>query len=597
MAWTAVIVLLGVGTLLFSLQSANDSNIPITLSQALLMFCISISILLTASWKAVQLLLVRIFCRENPSRITPCLLSPGWALCFVFCSLSLAMLCTFGFITYPSTITFPFGVSLAFGIASFFLFVASTLGFNQYCGCCRVFIRIWQSISFWICLGFVIWDIVSDILAATKVYIHHDYHFFVISVTFSSITFSLYWIVGLILVCTEHKMYDTFFKASKKRFERFKTYWEWTLYVPILSMITITVYFPGSPLIALAFSSFPQYIISMSFILEHKVADFFNIMALIMSLIQLMSSPFFIATMSLFKLGFENDPDAKSNFAKMRTGQLAQMGFLWFLAYAMFFLPILTLEIIHFAPILFEYYMYGGLTRHDLVVYLLCFNIPKVLFIGITLDPGSGTYNAEAPQMAMKQMKEIWNESDVRQKCYGCSILSVGFIVYGLTFLVLPLIPVTMLCLGAVVMIGNKIKDVLKKTAEFAEIKSTAYMARSNLLILTVYLLIAYGGMGRMISFNKDIGEVSFWMLMLTWFLSLWIVLLPIFTPIYTVLLTSVTERLEKEDGKENAGAESARDNLGFVVKMAVRAIFCPCSLREHHMEKYRASLLSKELK
>lgn len=85
---------------------------------------------------------------------------------------------------------------------------------------------------------------------------------------------------------------------------------------------------------------------------EHNVADFFNIMALVMSLLQLLSSPLFIATISVLKLA----PGAE-DVAKERTIDLAKMGFLWFLAYLMFFLPILSLEIIHFCPILFEYYM------------------------------------------------------------------------------------------------------------------------------------------------------------------------------------------------------------------------------------------------
>ena len=82
-------------------------------------------------------------------------------------------------------------------------------------------------------------------------------------------------------------------------------------------------------------------------------------MALVMSLIQLMSSPFLVATMSVIKLGFEQDDNFKNDITKLRTVHIAQMGFLAFLGYAMFFLPILLLEIIHFCPILFEYYLYG----------------------------------------------------------------------------------------------------------------------------------------------------------------------------------------------------------------------------------------------
>ena len=164
--WTFIILIIGTAILLFSIKSANDPDIPINLSQSLVICCISVSILMTAGWKCCQLLMVRVLYKGNMLRITRCCLSPGWALLFFFCSVSLAMLCTFGFITYPSTITFPFAASLLFGILSFFLFIGSTLGFNQYCGCCGVFLRLWQKVSFYVCIGFVLWDIASDILAA-----------------------------------------------------------------------------------------------------------------------------------------------------------------------------------------------------------------------------------------------------------------------------------------------------------------------------------------------------------------------------------------------------------------------------------------------
>lgn len=259
-----------------SIYAPNDSHIPITLSQSLILFCISICTLLTASWKGLQICALSCCCGGNSSNPPECLLSPGWAILFLFCSLSFAMLCTFGFVTYPSDITYPFGVSLLFGVLSFILFIASTIGLNRYCRCCRFFVVIWQKISFWVCFGFVIWDIVSDILAALKVYRHHDYNFFIICVTFTGLTFLLYWLVGIMLLCdrnSKNSLYSDIFNNGKgdrkadAAYFRFKKWWEWTLYFPLLSMITITVWVPGSPLIALAFSSFPQYIVSLSFIL------------------------------------------------------------------------------------------------------------------------------------------------------------------------------------------------------------------------------------------------------------------------------------------------------------------------------------------
>lgn len=105
-----------------------------------------------------------------------------------------------------------------------------------------------------------------------------------------------------------------------------------------------------------------------------------------------------------------------------------------------------------------------------------------------------GTYEATAPKEDAEKMKFIWNASTRRQKCSAIAMLLVSFIVYGLTFLVLPLIPVTVLCLVMVIMMGEEIKKVyVRHTGRFEEVKNTAHTARTNLIILTLYLLIAYG--------------------------------------------------------------------------------------------------------
>ena len=267
------------------------------------MFNVSICILLTALWKSLQIMTIAICCSTNTNNTPTMLLVPGWSIFFLCSSLSFALLCTFGIYTYPSSISYPFGVSLLFGIVALMVFIASTFGFYRYCGCCRVLMRVWKETSFYVCIGCVLWDIVSDILAATKVYVHHDIRFFTISVVFSSITFLLYWVIGLVVARNDPKtFYRDILRKKEEEIEVFQKYWEWTLYVPVLSMVTVTVYFPGS---------------------------------------------------LLLELGL------------------------------LFFLPILLLEIIHFCPILFEYYMYHGISYHDLVVYMLCFNLPKLLFVGI----------------------------------------------------------------------------------------------------------------------------------------------------------------------------------------------------------------------
>lgn len=111
------------------------------------------------------------------------------------------------------------------------------------------------------------------------------------------------------------------------------------------------------------------------------MTDFFNIMALIMSLFQLLSSPLFTTTMGYIQMS--RHPSDKEKKARRQAKHTIQTGFLWFLLYVVFLLPILMLEIVHFCPILFEYYTYSGMTYQDLVIYLLFFNLPKFVFVGL----------------------------------------------------------------------------------------------------------------------------------------------------------------------------------------------------------------------
>merc|ERR1719361_1015479 len=91
-------------------------------------------------------------------------------------------------------------------------------------------------------------------------------------------------------------------------------------------MITVTVYVPGSSIIALAFSSFPQYIVSLSFIIENDVFDTYNVMALIMSLIQLLTSP--LMSMGLigwayYRMKPDSDEDKKTSIVSRESTLLA----------------------------------------------------------------------------------------------------------------------------------------------------------------------------------------------------------------------------------------------------------------------------------
>eukprot|EP01084_Bolivina_argentea_P086151 155726_1 len=271
----------------------------------------------------------------------------------------------------------------------------------------------------------------------------------------------------------------------------------WTRFVPVLSMITVSACVPGAGIVALVFSSFPQYIISLSFILEHRILDTFNVMAVIMSLFQLLSSPLLTGSSAFFKMQKLDEDDEKNNqrvhivkahaFVEKQEkeeGELStkDMSYLWILtaiAYLFLFLPILLLEIIHFCPVLFEYYYYMNMSTTNLIIYLLTFNVPKLLFLmmqAMTPQKWEGNQtlltakNPEAlktkiendmkhkdlattdfnvVQIAGVVAKDELNKSKTKLVRFkGVMMLVVMGIVYILLFLVLPLIPAVLYCLS-----------------------------------------------------------------------------------------------------------------------------------------------------
>lgn len=83
-----------------------------------------------------------------------------------------------------------------------------------------------------------------------------------------------------------------------------------------------------------------------------------------------------------------------------------------------------------------------------------------------------------------------------------------------------------------------------------------------------------------MLIFQENVGEISFWMLITTWILSLWILLLPILTPAYMMFFTSTVVSIP-EDSNTMAGDVSQyrrfRQVLPQKFRQAMCAVFCPC--------------------
>ena len=303
-------------------------------------------------------------------------------------------------------------------------------------------------------------------------------------------------------------------------------------------------------------------------------------MALIMSIFQLSSSPLITSVLTTFKLTDQIKKDIK----KMQNSKVVGIGFGIFLAYVVFFLPIMTLEIVHFFPILFEYYMYKGITFDDLIIYMLCFNIPKLLFIGIKW--GDYVQSTTAAHFFAEMITDVKKEDEVEMKLRLSLSVVVAIIVYGLVFLVLPLIPVAIWFLLSTYILKNDVLDIIQKSEkeeiddQRRVVKFAAAVVRRNVVILFLYLAIAYGGMGRMLFNNSGIGEISFWMLITTWILSGWILFFPLTASIGWFIFLLVTKCTDNDDDIKKKAKE---DKAAFlrVVGNAFTVVFCPCLWRE----------------
>ena len=378
-------------------------------------------------------------------------------------------------------------------------------------------------------------------------------------------------------------------------------YTQWMFYVPILSMIAVILEENVLSMVALAFSSFPQYIIALSFILEHQILDTFNVMAIIMSLIQLLTSPFITPSVYVLKEEMNRgDSDVK---------KVAVPGLLAFVAYIVILLPVILLEIVHFCPILFEYYYYDGIDYDQLVTQLLYFNLPKLLFLFVPLVlAGCGTCFlcccVLSKDAAKKWSKDVQNGMNIIENYEGYAKMVALFIGYCICFLVLPLIPIVIFMAGVTGDVASKemdeferhmnqqhntnkvnnrrIEKVFQKDGQQYLIQhsekeeerfrdmydrySEICTLRIVWITLLVYIVLAYGSMGTMLwTVDDGVGEITYAMLLTTWALSVYMLLMPLLLPIFFVIgitLGMLCCKLEIEWEKFVFGARHLMINL-----------------------------------
>ena len=244
--------------------------------------------------------------------------------------------------------------------------------------CCgSLFSKIWTLISFLLSYT-IIWSVISEILTLLNVYTN-DPIFFGLSLPFLILPLSLasvlVYLVGI----------DTIFiETQSKKVKR-------SLYIPIwnvpifLSLASFSDDAANRAVVSTfeAFLSgtmtFPLYIINLSFLLENMSTyrinysinewksgediSIYNLVSLCLSIFMFLKVPI---TFFINEGMFSGNIDNKCKAA---------------MSVALTFGPIVLLEIIHFFPFCFAYYVDGDLHRDDLIAIIFIFNVPKLLFV------------------------------------------------------------------------------------------------------------------------------------------------------------------------------------------------------------------------
>eukprot|EP01084_Bolivina_argentea_P148360 259400_1 len=268
--------------IVISISFADSKLIPIPLSYQLLMIFILFAMIVAIIWNYT--------CTHQYSL---CVFGigwekvPSWSIFALLLSTFFAILFFLGATSYSSDINYPLSIMITYAILFCICLIIGLVGvydFRDNCGAATL--HAGGNL-----LNFVIHsaDIVTDIIAAINVFQAADLKFFMISIVFSVVTFFLYYIASWIIICSE-----PWEKIKANNCTKF------LLIIPVLNILPLIEAMPICGIIGVVFSSFPQYIITLSFALEHNQLELSNYIALGFSLFSLCSSPFTTITKSVF---------------------------------------------------------------------------------------------------------------------------------------------------------------------------------------------------------------------------------------------------------------------------------------------------------
>ena len=165
--------------------------------------------------------------------------------------------------------------------------------------------------------------------------------------------------------------------------------------------------------------TYPLYLLNLAYLLEvhtydnYKDISIYNICQLLFSLISLSLSPFFNFVTMVNKSYIENSGLILSLHDKFKV-------YFWI---SLYFVPLMVIEIIHFFPALFAYYLDNTINKEQLGIVLIAFNAPKIIFI---------------LHMVRKLLKHRASDADFRVNQRSLFVVVVYILI---TFVTLPLIP------------------------------------------------------------------------------------------------------------------------------------------------------------
>eukprot|EP01083_Nonionella_stella_P154722 498935_1 len=292
----------------------------------------------------------------------------------------------------------------------------------------------------------MIWSVISDILLITNIYYEHDTRFFIASLVFFSIPLLIV-SLGIVWLSNEDGL-------------------PWYFYIPILNIpayVTSSIRQCqqtsfGIGLFLSGLMIYPLYIINLSFMLEsyetYNEIPIYNILQCTFSLFTLCVSPFMNILKAIVST-YLNKGLVLSIKDKMKIYSIVSLSLM----------PTLLIEIIHFFPILFAYYIDGVIDYQQVLWIMILFNVPKFVFV-----------------IHMIKKANMLNE--------GVCLAICTTVCISVVFITLPLVPYFFMMFGKGTINIRELKESSNKTIFFSGCWSSTSKYYWNVVF---YLVISYG--------------------------------------------------------------------------------------------------------